>query len=148
MKKLISVILLVSMALLAMGGALAEADAQDPSAAFVGEWVSDRARLTIEQADDTFHCLIQWGNSAFDATEWEYDCMYDEVAGGLTSLETGVKRIVTYDAAGEATDVEVVFEDGAANFALNDDDTLTWTDFKETPGENEVVFERAQPAEE
>ena len=113
-------------------------------AAFAGRWVAGRALLIIEPSDDAALCTVEWGNSAFDSTVWEYECTYDEVTGALTSLETGVKKIVTYAEGGEAASEEVLFDDGAASFALNDDGTLTWTDYKETPGENEVVFERAQ----
>ncbi len=113
-------------------------------AAYAGSWVAGRALLTIEPADDAALCTVEWGNSAFDSTVWEYECTYDEVSGALTSLETGVKKIVTYADGGEVASEEVLFDDGAASFALNDDGTLTWTDFKETPGENEVLFERAQ----
>ena len=35
-----------------------------------------------------------------------------------------------------------IFTDGAAAFKLNDDGTLTWTDFKQAPGEGGIVFER------
>ena len=37
----------------------------------------------------------------------------------------------------------IIYTDGAATFALNGDGTLTWEDSKETPGENEIVFEKA-----
>ncbi len=123
--------------------ALDEAGAAN-MADFAGSWIAGRALLTIEPTDDAALCTVEWGNSAFDSTVWEYECTYDEVSGALTSLETGVKKIVTYAEGGEAASEEVLFDDGAASFALNDDGTLTWTDFKETPGENEVVFERAQ----
>lgn len=115
------------------------------AAAYEGCWIMDRARLTIETSEDEAYCTIEWGNSAFDSTVWEYECTYDEVSGALTSFETGVKKIVTYAEGGEIASEELLFEDGAASFELNDDGTLTWTDFKETPGENEFVFERAEP---
>ena len=35
-----------------------------------------------------------------------------------------------------------LYTDGAASFKLNADGTLTWTDFKETPGANARVFEK------
>ena len=50
---------------------------------------------------------------------------------------------MTYGEDGEEAASEVEYEDGAASFALNEDGTLTWTDFKQAPGENALVFERA-----
>ena len=117
--------------------------AQDPVAAFEGEWVSGRAQLTIEELDNTIHCTVNWGSSAFDSALWEYEAMYDEVSGELTTLESGVKSDVTYGEDGEIVSSEIEYDDGAAAFTLNDDGTLTWTNFKETPGENELVFEKA-----
>lgn len=119
-------------------------DIQDPIAAFEGTWIAGRAMLTIENLDDVIHCTIRWGSSASEETEWTYEAMYDEVTGGLTTFETGIKTNRVYGDGGAVISEEVVFNDGAANFTLNDDDTLTWTDFKETPGENELIFERAQ----
>ena len=113
-----------------------------PEAGFEGEWVAGRGLLTIEALDDVFYCTIDWGSSAAESSTWEYECSYDEASGTLTSQETGVKRNLTYGEDGEIAKEEVVFEDGAAAFALNDDGTLTWTDFKEAPGQNEFVFER------
>ena len=115
----------------------------DPVAAYEGTWVAGRAVLTIEELDDTVYCTVRWGNSASDSMVWEYQCLYDGISG-LSSFENGVKYDETYGEDGEVIATEVLFEDGAASFKLNEDGTLTWTDFKETPGENEVVFEKAE----
>ena len=118
-------------------------DDENPIAAFEGRWISGRATLTIEELDDVVYCTIHWAGSAFDAAEWSYEgCLYDEISGGLTTFEIGVKTINVYDESGEVVSSEQVFDDGAAAFKLNEDGTLTWTDFKETPGENELVFKR------
>lgn len=114
-------------------------------AGYEGTWVSDRATLTIEELDDAVYCTIQWGSSAFESVEWEYqDCLYDEVTGGLTTPETGVKRNVTYGEDGDVVSSEIIYDDGAASFVLDDEGRLVWTDFKETPGENRLTFERAE----
>lgn len=113
-----------------------------PESAFEGQWVAGRALLTIEELDDVFYCTVDWGSSATESSNWQYECSYDDVSGALSSVENGVRRNLTYGEDGEIAKEEVVFEDGAAAFALNDDGTLTWTDFKETPGQNEIVFER------
>ena len=121
-------------------------DVANPVAAYEGTWVGGRATLVIEDLDDVITCTIHWGGSASEAAEWVYEgCMYDEVTGGLSTLETGVKREVTYAEGGEVASAEVIYEDGAASFVINDEGKLVWTDYKETPGENEVVFERQEP---
>ena len=142
---LLLALLLLGCVALAEDGA--KTDVTNPVAAYEGVWVSGRARLTIEELDDVIRCAVSWGGSAFETAEWEYEASYDEVADGLTTLEKGVKRVVTYAESGEVVSSVEEYNDGAANFALNDDGTLTWTDFKETPGENALVFERL-PAEE
>ncbi len=119
-------------------------DAEDPVAPYLGRWVSDRITLEMEGREDGAACTIRWPNSAFDVTEWTYDsCMYDEVADELNTMEIGVKSVVTYGEGGVVESSEVLYDDGAASFALDDEGRLVWTDYKETPGENTHVFERA-----
>ena len=120
-------------------------DVSNPVAPYEGTWGSGRATLTIEELDDVVYCTVTWGSSASEYAVWEYQATYDGVADELNTLETGVKSIVTVGEDGEAVSTEVEFEDGAASFKLNDDGTLTWTDYKGTPGENEVVFEKTVP---
>ena len=120
-----------------------ETEIENPVAAFEGRWVSDRAELTIEDLDDAIYCTVRWGSGAFEVAEWSYEAGFDGISGTLVTFETGVKRIVTYGEDGEEAASEVEYEDGAASFALNEDGTLTWTDFKQAPGENALVFERA-----
>ena len=150
MKKLISLFMALALLLCAFA-ALAESDydnspeASNPVAPYEGTWGAGRATLTIEALDDVVHCTVTWGSSAFEYAVWEYQATYDEVADELNTLETGVKSIVTVGEDGEAVSTEVEFEDGAASFKLNDDGTLTWTDYKGTPGDNELVFEKTVP---
>ena len=117
----------------------------NPIAEYEGVWAADRATLIIEELDDIVYCSIHWGSSYKDAAEWEYtDCQYDEITGGLTTFETGVKTIVEYNEDGETVSSVVEYDNGAASFVINDEGELVWTDFKETPGENEVVFTRVE----
>ena len=119
-----------------------DADVENPVADYEGQWVCGRGLLTIEDLDDTIYCTVRWGVSAAEEAVWEYEAMLDPVSGALTTLENGVKRVDTYGEDGEVAASEVEFEDGAATFALNEDGTLTWTDYKQTPGEDAFVFER------
>ena len=116
-------------------------DAQgDP---YPGEWVSSRATMEIVADGDGYDVAIHWGSSYCESAEWVYeDCLYDEVSGGLSSFEVGVKTDVTYGENGDVVESREVYNDGAATFIINEEGKLVWTDFKETPGENEVTFER------
>ena len=135
-------IVMLALALSAVG---AVAVATGDAGAFLGTWGAYRATMTIEEAaDGTIRCQVYWPSSAAEATEWVYEnCVYDEATGELTTPETGVKTNLTFAEDGEVAARAVVFEDGAARFALNDDGTLTWTDYREPSGENTFVFERA-----
>ena len=145
-KRVFAVLLAAAVCL--AGFALAEEEKADTAHDFLGEWVADRATLTIEELDGTVCCTIHWASSATEATEWFYEnCMYDEITDGLTTFETGVKTNLVYDEDGEVVSSEVVFEDGAAMFVINDEGELVWTDFKETPGENSVAFVKLEDAD-
>ena len=116
---------------------------ENPIADYEGTWIAGRATLTIESLDDVVYCTVEWGSSYAEFARREYDdCQYDEITGGLTTFETGVKSILTYSDDGEIASTVEEFNDGAASFVINEDGTLTWTDFKEAPGENEFVFEK------
>lgn len=136
--------LLLALALLC-GAALAEG-AGDP---YVGKWISGRIVMTIEAQGDGYAVSVDWGGSAWELAHWEYaDVTYDAVADELNTPETGVKSYLTYGDDGELASSEEVYSDGAAAFRLNADGTLTWVDYKETPGENEILLEQAQPLAE
>ena len=112
----------------------------NPVAAYEGEWTAGRAALTIEDLDDVITCTIRWGGSAFDEAVWEYACVYDEAAGGLSAPESGVKSIVTYGEGGEGLSTEVEYDDGAATFVIDDAGSLVWTNIKEDSVE--MLFEK------
>lgn len=119
-------------------------DGDSPVTAFEGMWVAGRAVLVVSDEGDEVHCTIEWGSSATESTVWEYECTYDEGTGTLTSLENGEKYSITYGEDGDVANEELIYGDGSASFVLNEDGTLTWTDFKETPGQDEMVFEKGQ----
>ena len=150
MKKLIAMIVALALTLCGLG-ALAEGDsAYYPEIeAFVGTWAVDDMILEIVHMTDDdalLNCIVTQYTEDHAGVRWIYDsCAYDDVGNALTSREIGAKFDFTEDEFGELVDSEpVYYEDGAAAFTLNEDGTLTWTDFKETPGENETVFERVE----
>ena len=114
--------------------------------AYEGEWVSGDMHLEIVHSFDDYNvmnCVVTQMTSEHEGVRWIYDsCSYDDVGCALSSFEIGMKLAIALDGEGEIVSNEEIYTDGAAAFKLNDDGTLTWTDFKEEPGANEVVFER------
>ena len=146
MKKLVA--LMAAFALVLCGpAALAESDYTyfPESEEYVGIWYVDDYILEIDHTDadyNLFSCIVTQYAEDGNGVRWIYDsCSYDDVGQALASFETGRKFDVTFDDFGELVSSEpVYYTDGAASFRINEDGTLTWTDFKETPGEDERVF--------
>ena len=143
MKKWISLLTVLTVLVCAVA-AFAESDSTGSHEIedYVGTWGYSRATLVIEELDDVVYCTVTWGSSASEYVVWEYQAAYDEAADALNTTQTGVKTIVTCGEDGETVSSEVEFDDGAASFKLNGDGTLTWTDYKAAPGDNEFVFEK------
>ncbi|MBE5807505.1 MAG: hypothetical protein E7317_04100 [Clostridiales bacterium] len=115
---------------------------------YLGRWAAEGYALTIERdpdADDAYVCTVTQPLTDDTAMRWTYaGCLYDEVSGGLSSFEVGTLAECTYD--GEAyVEGDPVFTDGAAAFVFDEAGDVVWTDYKGTPGENEVAFARAVP---
>ena len=148
MKKMISLLPALVLLLCAFA-ALAESDytyypeLED----FVGTWYVDDYILEIVHSDDDYNALncvvTKYDVDGKTGTRWIYkNCAYDDVGNALASLEIGNRLECEFD-GGELISSETIYTDGAAAFGLNGDGTLTWEDCKETPGENEIVFEKA-----
>lgn len=109
-------------------------------------WTTEDYILEIdhEEGDKAlFRCTVSRYGEDGTGEQWVYGgCAYDDIGKALSSFEVGVYAPITLDDEGEWIPGEPVYEDGAASFRLNGDGTLTWTDFKQTPGENAFVFER------
>ena len=139
--KLKSLICLL-LALLLGSVALAETTMYDVIDDYEGVWGYERVTVRIECLDDVVYATVYWPNSAAEVAQWEYELNYDGVSDSFISEETGVLTYVTYGEDGEIASSEVQYSDGAASFKLNEEGKLVWTNFKETPGENEIVLER------
>ncbi len=147
MKKPIILLLAIVLALAAAAAAESDYTYYPESEAYAGAWYADDCVLEIAHMDEDynlFSCVVTQYDGEGEGTRWVYDgCAYDDVGRALSSLETGDKFRVRFDGSGDLSDPGAVFfTDGAAAFALNDDGTLTWTDCKEMPGENERTFEK------
>ncbi len=113
---------------------------------YVGLWRSGDWELEIVHMTDDynlFNCIVTHYTGEHEGVRWIYDaCSYDDVGMALSSLEIGMKFNIVLDDDKELVSNEQIYDDGAASFALNADGTLTWTDYKETPGEDQRVFEK------
>ena len=150
MKKQMIAMLLCVAVILTCFQALGESDYTyyPESEAYAGAWCAEGYTLDILHRDDDnalFVCVVtQYNADGRTGTRWSYDaCAYDDVGAALSSLEIGVKSAIELDDAGEVLSSEQIYDDGAASFEINDEGRLIWTDYKETPGENQVVFEKA-----
>ena len=153
MKKWMMVLLLVTLMLFTCTHALGDAAESDytyypESEAYVGTWrVDDYVLEIVHMTDDynLYNCIVtRYDPDGRTGERWIYDaCAYDDVGCALSSLEIGMRFNIVLDDAGELESNEQIYDDGAASFAINDEGKLVWTDFKETPGENEIVFEKA-----
>ena len=115
---------------------------------FVGEWYAGDYELEIvHMLDDytLFSCIVsRYDADGINGERWIYDtCAYDGIGEALTDPGTGMRFTIVLDENGDLVSNEQIYDDGSASFALDDEGRLIWTDFKETPGENEIVFERA-----
>ena len=117
------------------------ASAAQGADAYVGDWVSGRARLEISAVEDHYKCVVVWGASYKEEARWDYEpCLYDGTS--LVCEGLGVKTVDVYKEGGELESSEEEFSDGSASFTLGDDGQLTWIDFKVYPDEEGLVFER------
>ncbi len=111
------------------------------AAAFDGDWQCDRASIAMYWEEEGFKVLIRWGSSAWEHTEWEYSCFYDEENNTLVSMPFGTRTDCVYGDDGELASATEVYNDGAAAFALTEEGFLTWDDEKENAGDG-MLFER------
>ena len=134
-RKIIAVITIA--ALFACGAALAEEEYSMPAEAapFEGEWMCDRAAITMYWEEAGFRTLVSWGSSAWEETEWEYNCYYNEEDGTVVSLPFGVRTDNVYNDDGELTSSTEVYNDGEAVFSLDEEGCLIWQDKKENAGD-------------
>ena len=115
--------------------------------AYVGKWESGDYTLEIVHSDDDYNvmnCIVTQYTGEREGVRWIYDsCSYDDVGKSLTSFQIGMKFTFVNDENDDLVDNNDIYTDGAAAFKLNDDGTLTWTDFKAASSEDEMVFRKA-----
>ena len=116
-------------------GAASEEEAGDGDA-FLGTWACGRATIEITAEDDDYHVEIDWADSASEEYHWEYDCEYDASSDSLVGEGTLTDRV--YGEDGEVESEEELYDDGAAEFTINDEGGLLWDDWEEQAAEDMV----------
>ena len=151
MKKNLKVLLAVlTAALLAVGGALAEEGDPAPmpagAEAFEGVWQCDRASIEMYWEEMGFKVTVQHAGSAWEEYQWDYSCSWDEDSKTLVSLPFGLLTKFVYNDDGDVVSSEEIYSDGEASFSLDGEGCLIWKDEKENAGEG-MRFVK-MPAEE
>ena len=143
MKKILMVLMALALAMTCFAAfaeeepIIQEAPNPDP---FSGIWECDRATAEIVWEEEGYKVLIHWGSSAEEATEWEYSCYYNEENKTMLSMPFGMRTELTFDENGNEASYNVVYEDGTAEFSLDEDGHLIWKDEKEDAGKD-MAFE-------
>ena len=148
MKKIISVLLALVLALGLTGICLAESEDARPAPVpdpYSGIWQCDRATAEIVWEEEGYRVRIDKPDVMNDSgTEWEYSCFYNAEKDALESVSSS-KRTYTYDAdrtqVSGLPEYDDVDEEGQVTvFAIGADGKLTWQDARGNAGEG-LVFE-------
>lgn len=128
MRKLFSVILALVL-LLSCCAALAEEAAEakecpEEAKFYEGKWYNVDAELEMYWEEEGYKVLIVCPHGEGIETDWEYSCTVDE-DNKLVSLPFGLRKEINGDT------IEVVYEDGQAEFYINEENYLFWKNEKE-----------------
>ena len=114
--------------------------------AFVGTWQVDDCVLELSHESEdpaVLSCTITQYTDDAHAVRWFYDaCVYDDIGKALSTFEIGTKTNLVFGDDDEIVSSEEIWSGGAARFAIDDAGRLVWTDCREAPGEDEMVFEK------
>ena len=145
MKKLISLLLVLCLSITAMAAFAEEGagnylDSHPEAAAFESTWVAENGDWRIESyaEDDGFRLMIvhKLGDNKEDV--WEYAAaMSVSEAGTLTAVPTGLH----YQQDTVTDEYTARYEDGDAEFSINEEGKLVWKDLKEDAGKG-LAFEK------
>ena len=140
MKKMLSLLIALILAT-ACFAAFAEEEAPQPQPVpdpdrFGGVWECDRAVAEIVWEEEGYRVMIHWSDSAWEKTTWEYSCYYYEEENKIVSTPFGIRTALIFDDNGELTDSTVLYDDGIAEFTLDEEGKLIWKDEKEDAGKD------------
>jgi hypothetical protein len=138
MKKAVRFLMILMLVLSGMTAAAAE----KPEEVFdASAWQCDRAYMEIFFEEEGYRVFIEWGSSAWESRQWDYSCHLDRKTGTLISLPLGSCTDVVYADDGSVKSFVTRYEDGSAEFSLDDQGYLIWKDLKEDAG-RDMRFER------
>ncbi len=158
MKKLLAVLVVLTLALAAGCAAaeertaeeiMAERDTWVADSLVKQDWVCDRASLEIvavESDDLSLEVRISWADSAFENNEWVYYCYYD-VETQIVCAEKVIYDKVAYPDEGGEIRTNVYERNCEADFDLGEDGRLTIHDPDE-PALDLLAFEKLELPEE
>lgn len=153
MKKLIASLL--ALTLLLCGASLAENPESDftyfpESEAYVGTWIYGDYTLEIAHNEtdyNVYDCVVTHFAGDGEGEQWVYEgCSYDDISEALSCEMVGVMSTVRVDDDMNVISSEIVFDDGATAFRLDDQNNVVWTNFKEASGMDTLAFTRANEA--
>ena len=104
-------------------------------------WICDRATIEMYWELEGYKVHIEWGSSAWEYTDWNYSCYYDPATNSLSGLPFGLRTDYVFDDAGNLLSATDVYDDGEADFRLDEEGYLIWEDHKEDAGAG-MRFER------
>lgn len=118
-------------------------DATRTLAYYAGVYGAGRCTVRIEPVSDSeAKVSIVWGDSAFEAYEWEMTGYFNPDTYRLTYSDC-VKTDVVFAEDGSETRT-VLYEDGVGRFQLQPDHSMEWQDEQDNAGEDmEFVYSPA-----
>jgi hypothetical protein len=107
-----------------------------------GYWISEDARTLVEIGVrlEGVEMLIYRTPGHKEFTSWEYLLTYDDSTGTLHS-DNGMKSTNTVQEDGELGNSSVYeYDDGQADFSINEEGRLVWKDLKEDAGAGQAFI--------
>ena len=136
MKKLFALITVLCLSFAAVAATAEEtgktADSHPEAAAYVSSWVAEDGVWRIDSVDEDGGVRVSVVHRLGDGLEdvWEYSAETDE-SGALRAVPTGLhyQRDITSNDLGRT-----YYEDGGAEFVIDENGNLIWKDLKEDAG--------------
>ena len=149
MRKLFAMLMVLALAL-SCAAVLAEdvpeaKECPEEAKIYEGIWENVEAKIEMDWEEEGFRVMVTRQDSYDKATTWEYSCTVEE-GNKLVSMPFGIRTDFTYDDAGNQTGYTVVYEDGQAEFSLNEQEHVLWKDEKEDAGKD-LEFYKQSPGD-
>lgn len=107
-------------------------------------WYSGRPTVEVTKENKDYKIFVSWGSSAFETSEWNYKCNFNEET---TEMECEGSRVDLIYKSEDDKIENIIYKNGKAIFAINSEGKMTWNDKKENAGED-VVLEKTNSDKE